>query len=158
VRGTLLGTECLTEWIGGEPATSPAPEAPGPSVAILACIALSLVGTALPWSRVGPDAGAFGAWGGPPRWATLTTVAAVAGLVLWVVARFTHLVPERPADIGLAVLGGLAALGAVLGIWHPPAFTQVWLGAWVSLVGGVGSCVAAVVDARERTGAGTTRV
>ena len=153
VRGTLLGSECLSERIGGEPAPPPTPEAPGPSLATLAGIVVCLVGTALPWSRVGPDAGVFGAWGGPPRWATLTTAATVASLVLWLVARFTRLLPERGADVALATLGALAALGAALAIWHPPAFTPVWLGAWVCLAGAVGVCATAVADARERTGA-----
>jgi len=157
VRGSLLGAECLPERIGGEPAPPPAPEPAWPSALIVACLALCLLGTALPWSRAGPDAGAFGAWGGPPRWATLTTLAAVAGVVVWLVARFTRLLPERTADRALAVLGGLAAVGAALAIWHPPAFTPVWLGGWVSLAGGLGTCAAAIVDARERTRLPTER-
>jgi len=122
------------------------------------CLAFCLLGTAMPWSRVGPDAGAFGAWGGPPRWAILTTVAAVAGIALWLVARFTRIVPERAADLALAVLGGVAVLGATLAVWHPPAFTPAWLGAWVSLAGGLGACAAAIADARERTGTTAKRI
>lgn len=158
VRGALFGAECLPERIGGEPAAGPAPESSGPRVAIAVGLGLCLLGTALPWSRVGPDSGAFGAWGGPPRWASLTAAAAVLGVALWLVARFTRLVPERGADVALAVLGALAALGAALAAWHPPAFTSVWLGAWVSVLGGLGACAAAIGDARERTGAAAKRI
>jgi hypothetical protein len=158
VRGTLLGAECLSERLGGEPTPAPTPEPSGPAVAILAGLGLGLLGTALPWSRVGPDAGAFGAWGGPVRWATLATAATVLGLVLWLVARFTRLVPERIADVALAVLGGLAAVGAALAMWHPPAFTRPWVGTAITLVGGLGACAAAVVDARQRIGASEARV
>lgn len=158
VRGSVLGAECLPERIGGEPAPSPPPEPSGPSAAIAVGLAACLLGTALPWSRVGPDAGAFGAWGGPARWATLAAVATVLGIVLWLVARFTRLVPERAADLVLAALGGLAALGAALVMWHPPAFTRPWVGTWITLVGGLATCAAAVVDARERTAPGSERI
>lgn len=150
VRGRVLGLECVPEDLVPEP---PVPEVQGPrpSRAAGAAIALSVLATLLPWSRFGPDAGAFGAWGGPARWALVSTAAAVIAAAIWLVARLGRIATGRTTDVVLAALGVLVVVGAALAIWHPPAFTRTWLGSWVALLGGVATVATATLDARGRT-------
>jgi hypothetical protein len=149
VRGRVLGAECLPEPFGSD-----LPRIVRPPVTVLQLIAgggllLALLGTVLPWSRFGVGSGAFGAWGEPIRWATLTVVAAVLGLIAWG-ARRALLRPPAFLDVSIAVLGGIAGAAALLAVWHPPAFARTWIGPWVAFAGGAIACASTVVEIRAR--------
>jgi hypothetical protein len=113
--------------------------------------ALALVATFLPWSRFGVGAGAFGAWDQGPRWSSLAATAAVLGCLAWAARRL--LLPSRRwLDVAIAVLGGLVSVGAVMSIWHRPAFTRTWIGPWIALLAGVVACASAVAARRTPRG------
>lgn len=148
VRGSVLGVECLPEPLGGD---APAPPRAGSSpLRLLAAgaLLLGLVATVLPWSRFGVGAGAFGAWDRPPRWSSLTAGAALLGCLAWGLRR-ALLPASRAMDVPIAVLGGMVSAGAVLTIWHPPAFTRPWLGPWVALGAGLLTCATSVAERRR---------
>jgi hypothetical protein len=140
VRGSVLGVECLPEPLGGDatPAARPAGSSPLQLVAGGALL-LALVATMLPWSRFGIGSGAFGAWDQPPRWSSLAAGAALVGCLAWGVRRVV-LPSSRWMDAAITVLGGLVGAGAILSIWHPPAFTRPWIGPWLALVAGALAC------------------
>lgn len=139
VRGQTLGSECLTAVLGPEvPVPDLAYPEPGATARAIVrwAFAFALIATLLPWSRSGVGSGAFGAWTDPPRWSTLGSAAAVAGLLVSVIRRYTPL--AGPAwDVGCAVAGALVAAGAALSIWHPPGFSAPWLGPWLALGAGI---------------------
>lgn len=136
VRGQTLGAECLAEVLGPE---VPLPKVPGrervvPRLAAGGAFAVAVLASLLPWSRVGAGSGAFGAWTPPLRWAALSAVAAVVGLVLpWVGRRLA----SRVLDAVSMVAGALVAAGALLAIWLPPDFSGPGLGPWIALASGV---------------------
>ena len=147
VRGSVLGAECLPEPFGPDVPTAPHPGSTPLQLVAGAGLALALLGTLLPWSRFGVGSGAFGAWGEPIRWATLTVVAVLLGILAWG-ARRALLQPPHFLDTAIAVLGGVASLGALLALWHPPAFAPTWIGPWVALLGGAIACASTVVEVR----------
>lgn len=154
VRGQVLGAECLPEPFGSD-----LPRIVRPRVTVLQLLAvagllLALLGTVLPWSRFGIGSGAFGAWGEPVRWATLTVVAVVLGLFAWG-ARRALLRPPAFLDLAIAVLGGIASAAALLSVWHPPAFARTWIGPWVAFAGGAIACASTVVERHARRAAAT---
>ncbi len=154
VRGSVLGVECLPEPIGVEAPRPSAPRSTLPQLVAAGGLLLAVVATALPWSRFGVGSGAFGAWGEPPRWSTLTAAAGVLGCAVWGGRRLLGL-RDRRVDAAIAALGGLVAFGAILSLWHPPAFTKAWIGPWIALVGGAvvaAASVAAWRSPRERPG------
>ena len=148
VRGTVLGVECLPEPRGDDatPAAPPAGRSPLRLVAGGALL-LALATTVLPWSRFGVGSGAFGAWGQPFRWASLVAGAALFGCLVWGVRRVA-LPSARWMDAVIAGLGGLVGAGAILSIWHPPAFTRAWIGPWIALVAGLAVCGASLAERR----------
>ncbi|HEU4527204.1 MAG TPA: B-box zinc finger protein [Actinomycetota bacterium] len=152
VRGEVLGAECLPEPFGSD-----LPRIVRPPVTVLqliagAGLALALLGTVLPWSRFGVGSGAFGAWGEPIRWATLTVVAVVLALLAWG-ARRALLRPPSFLDTAIAVLAGVACVAALLSVWHPPAFARTWIGPWVAFAGGAIACTSTLVEIRARRAA-----
>lgn len=149
VRGTVLGTECLPEPFGADVPTAPHPGSTPLQLIAGGGLAIALLGTSLPWTRFGGSSGAFGAWGQPIRWATLTVAAVVLGIVAWG-ARRALLEPPRLLDRAIAVLGGLASLGALVAVWHPPAFARTWIGPWVTFIGGAVACASTLVELRGR--------
>ena len=52
----------------------------------------------------------------------------------------------RFLDPVIAVLGGLASAGALLSMWHPPAFARTWIGPWVAFAGGAIACASTIVE------------
>jgi hypothetical protein len=151
VRGRVLGTECLPDPLGRH---TPVPARRGPPLTGADLVAgvgfgLALLATALPWSRFGVGAGPFGAWGGTPRWSLLAAISALAGTAVWVARLGSRGGDRRAFDAVLAVLGALVALGSALAIWHPPAFTRVWVGPWVGLLGGLAGCAASLAAVRR---------
>lgn len=152
VRGRVIGPNCLPEVLGPDaPIEVPAPREPGAAERAIAGVAfaVALATTALPWSRFGVGSDAFGAWGRTPRWALVAGVGSALGCVVWLVRRLVHPADGRWWDIGLAVLGGVVVLGAVLAIARPPAFTRTWLGPWIAAPAGVAACVASVAALRR---------
>ena len=156
VRGLVLGTECLPgrsagdqerDANGGALALALTPE----RIVVGVAFALALVATVVPWTRVGVGSGVFGAWASAPRWATLSAIAAAAGCATWIVQHVGARAP-RGFDVALAVLGGLVAVGALLAITRPPAFTRTWIGPWVALAAGSTACVTSAVSARRSAG------
>lgn len=156
VRGRTLGAECLADVLGPQ---TPIPEIPSRERATSRTVARSafvvaVLATLLPWSRVGAGSGAFGAWTAPPRWATLSAVAAVGGLLLPWVGRIL----SRPAwGVASTVAGALVAGGALLAIWLPPDFSGPWLGPWVALSAGLVACAASAATIRRARSPERTR-
>ena len=152
VRGQTLGAECLVTVLGPE---IPVPELPYPEPGAAAramarwAFAVAVVSTLLPWSRFGVGSGAFGAWTDPPRWSTLTAVAAVAGLLLSLVRGFTRSF-DSAWVAALTTAGALVAVGAAMAIWRPPDFSATWLGPWVALPAGIAACAASVAAVRRQ--------
>lgn len=147
VRGRVLGPECLPPPLAAE---APAPRRRArPSLAVGAGLGVSLLATALPWSRFGPGAGAFGAWDGSARWALAAAVLAALGALLWLAEGLLGR-GRLPADGLLTALGLAVALASAMAISRPPPFTRPWLGPWVAIAGGLCSLLAGGLDARRR--------
>ncbi len=147
VRGRVLGIECLPESTDAGASGRSARPRPALTRARLlqgAAFALALFATVLPWSRFGMGASAFGAWGSTVRWALVVTLAALVGCLLWGIRQATGWPEDQPSDVVLAALGGVLALGALLAIWHPPAFTRASIGPVLAVVAGLGACAASV--------------
>jgi len=149
VRGSVLGAECLPEPFASDVPTVARPGSTPLELVAAGGFALALVGTVLPWSRFGVGSGAFGAWGEPIRWATLTVAAVLLGLLAWSTRR-AMLRPARYLDTVVAVLAGLAGAGALLAVWHPPAFARTWIGPWVAFLGGAIALASTLVELRAR--------
>jgi hypothetical protein len=157
VRGRVLGDECLAEVLGAPaPEVRPRPRHALPGLRRLTggAFAVAVLVTALPWSRYGMGSDAFGAWGRTPRWALLSALAAVAGLAVWLLARWIRGGYAPRWDAVLAVLGALTSAAAMLAMWHPPAFTHTWLGPWIAVAAGLVACLGSVAALRgARSGA-----
>jgi hypothetical protein len=109
-----------------------------------AAVVILVSATAFPWTRFGTASGWFGAWGTLLRWSTVTAVASVLALLVWLVRR-------RPGGWGgwvVAALSVAAALGAELAVLNPPPFTRASPAPWVAIVAGVAAAVFARVAAR----------
>jgi H+/Cl- antiporter ClcA len=146
VRGTVLGPECLPPDIATEARADGVRRAPMPVWWRMtgAAVVILVSATAFPWTRFGTASGWFGAWGTPLRWSTVTAVASVLALLVWLVRR-------RPGGWGGWAVAGLsvaAALGAELAVLNPPPFTRASLAPWVAIVAGVAAAVFARVAAR----------
>ena len=152
VRGSVLGVECLPEPLtAGTPAPAGTPRSSPLRQVAGAALLMALVATTLPWSRFGVGSGALGAWDQPPRWSSLAAGAALFGCLAWGVRR-VFLPSARWMDAVVAGLGGLVGAGAILSIWHPPAFTRAWVGPWLALVAGALACGASLADRRGGRG------
>ncbi len=149
VRGRTLGAECLAEVLGPE---APIPEIPSragsPARTVArAAFAAAVLASFLPWSRAGAGSGWFGAWSTPPRWATLSAVAAVGGLLLsW----GSQTRPRWAWETAAAVAGALVVLGAIFAIWLPPDFSGPWMGPWFALAAGIVASAGSAVALRHR--------
>ncbi|MBI3647669.1 MAG: hypothetical protein HY240_02760 [Actinobacteria bacterium] len=151
VRGTVVGTECLSAEIGHSSDGSPAPEAPGgrgASALSGAALAVALLATGLPWTRYGRLLGGW-AWpfGRAFPWSMVAAPAALLGSVVWLVGRRRGSVRRRA--VALAVLGATTCVGAYLAIDIPPAFTRPWLGPYVEIAAGAVAVVAALAAAHR---------
>lgn len=150
VRGRVLGAECLPDPLERTPAPlRRGPPLGGTNLLTGAAFGLALLATTLPWTRFGVGSGFFGAWGGSPRWSLLAAVSATAGAAVWGTRQMVHGGDRLGFDVALGVLGGLVAFASALAIWHPPAFTRVWVGPWVSLAGGLVACAASFAAVRR---------
>ena len=148
VRGLVLGSECLPEQAASDRDRDTGGERLALTrerIATGAAFAITLVATVVPWTRFGVGSGVFGAWVSGPRWATLSAIAAAAGCGTWIVQHVRARAPRR-FDVALTMLGGLVAVGALLAMARPPAFTRTWIGPWVALAAGVTACVASAVS------------
>lgn len=155
VRGRVLGAECLSTVLGPETHMPDVVEREPDRAAHAvghAAHALALLATVLPWSRFGAGSEPFGAWSADPGWSMLVVVAAVAATLLPFVRRFAG-GDRRGWDAASLVAGLVVAVGSVLAIARPPAFTSPWLGPWVALTAGLAAIAASTValsGARER--------
>lgn len=148
VRGSVLGMECLPAPLT-EDAPTPRRRRARSSRVVGVGLGVSMLSTALPWSRFGPGSGPFGAWDGPARWALVAAVTATLGVLLWLAEELLGR-GRRPADRLLAALGAAVALAAAMAIWRPPAFTRPWLGPWVAIAGGLCLAGGAIAELRRR--------
>ena len=154
VRGRTYGAECLVSVLGPEVAASAeAPLRPSDararSVARLGFV-LATLATVLPWSRFGPGSEAFGAWSRSGRWSVLAGIAALLGLALSFAQRSPRL--RTPGwDLAVVMLGAAVALGSLLSLMYPAAFSRPWLGPWVAGAAGALACGATVIAARTST-------
>lgn len=159
MRGRVLGTECLPEPLTERPSPRTRRRLPlaGPNLLTGAAFGLALLATTLPWSRFGVGSGMFGAWGRTSTWALLAALATLIGATAWVARQV--LGDERPAfDVALAILGAIVALASALAIWHPPAFTRVWVGPWIAALAGLVACAASTAGLRRARAARLVRV
>jgi hypothetical protein len=155
VRGRTLGAECLSAALGEDaPVFDVAEREPGAAARTVAgaAYALAVVASLLPWSRFGAGTETFGAWSGEPRWSLVPAAAAIAGLLISVARALAR---RRGAawDLASVAAGALVAIGSVLALVRPPAFTSPWLGPWVALGIGLVAIAASTValqQARER--------
>lgn len=151
IRGRVLGTECLSEVLGEDTPTSPAPRTwrryRSPIDRVTgAFLAVAAAVTLLPWTRFGTGSGFAGAWAIDRRWSMLAAGGAVFTFVAW-------LGLGRRATVArtVAILGGVViAAGASLAALNPPPFTKPALGPWIALAAGVVSAAIGVV-ARVRS-------
>jgi H+/Cl- antiporter ClcA len=145
VRGTVLGPECLPPDIATEARADGVRRAPMPAWWKMtgAAIVILVSATAFPWTRFGTASGWFGAWGTPLRWSTLTAVASVLALLVWLARR-----PRGWGGWMMSALSVAAALGAELAVLNPPPFTRASPAPWVATVAGVAAAVFARVAAR----------
>lgn len=158
VRGRLLGAECLPEPLAERPAPRRRLPLAGTNLLTGAAVGLALLATALPWTRFGVGSGIFGAWRTSPAWAFLAATSALAGAAVWVARQVLPGGDHRTFDVALAALGALVAVASVLAIWHPPAFSRVWIGPWVGLVAGICAAWASLVSLRRARPAQPVRV
>ncbi len=155
VRGRTLGSECLATALGPDaPVPKLAEREPGATARTVARAAfgLAVVATILPWSRFGAGSEPLGAWALGARWSMLAAVAAVAGLLLSFAGRWSRR-PGLAWDVASFVAGTAVAVGSLLAVARPPAFTSPWLGPWVAVASGIVAAVASLVarrDARAR--------
>jgi lysylphosphatidylglycerol synthetase-like protein (DUF2156 family) len=154
VRGSAYGVECLASVLGPDVAAAAAPPARAPDarprgVARIA-FAVAVAATILPWSRFGPGSEAFGAWSRAGRWSVAAAVAAVLGLVVTFAQRSNRL--RAPGwDVAAALLGAGVAVGSMLAVVYPAAFSRPWLGPWIASAAGAIACGATVLASRART-------
>ena len=142
IRGRVVGQECLATALG-----DPLVEAPQPRkrrfpdarrVLLSVGVPVAVVGTAVPWTRSSFGSGWFGAWGWSPlRWSVLAALGATLGALLLLAAMIRRVPSSLPWRIVLAGAAGATAAGSALHVWHPPPFTEPWLGPWVTLGGAV---------------------
>ncbi len=150
VRGRTLGAECLATALGPDvPVPKLLAREPGAAARTIARAAfgLAVVATILPWSRFGAGSEPFGAWTTRPRWSMVVAGLSVAGLLLSLARRWSR---SRASawDVASVVGGGMIAVGSVLALTRPPAFTSPWLGPWVSLAAGIAAGMASFVALR----------
>lgn len=150
VRGRTLGAECLAAALGPDaPVPELAERVPGAAARTVARAAfgLAVLATILPWSRFGAGSEPFGAWAAGPRWSVIAGVSSVAGLLLSLAGRWSG---RRPSawDAASVVAGGVIAVGSLLALARPPAFTSPWLGPWVALAAGIAAAASSVVALR----------
>ena len=138
VRNAVYGGECLPAMLGdgvGPQAATRTQAVPSPgAMAVTAAFAVSVLGTALPWTRFQEGSGPFGAWGLSPRWSMLAAIASACGLVASILA-WREMRPALLAAVRISAV--LVVVGGILAIARPPAFAPAWFGPWVTLAGGV---------------------
>jgi hypothetical protein len=122
-RGEVLCTTCAARELGDEALRPPPPERlrrPLPVAAAL--FAVGTLATLPPWDRFGGDTAILSAWSPQPEpW---TSAASLSLLLAAVVAAVARLLPVRVASGASALLGGAAALAAVLTIFGSPDFVR----------------------------------
>lgn len=150
VRGRTLGAECLAAALGPDaPVPKVAEREPGAAARTVAraMFGLAVVATILPWSRFGAGSEPFGAWAAGPRWSVVAGASSVAGLLLSFAGRWSR---RRASawDVASVIAGGMTAVGSLLALTRPPAFTSPWLGPWVALAVGIAAAAASAVALR----------
>jgi len=139
VRGGTVGNECLVRVLGPD-----APEghvvdrrAPGDVAFLVAGVAFAAAvgAAAVPWTNSVTSSHVRGVFGSletsPVSWALASAVAAMLGLVGWLLLRFRPAF-RGPVALWLLVSLAMAALaGAVLFLVAPPFATHPFLGPWL---------------------------
>lgn len=149
VRGQVLGPGCLGEDVAQ---TQPVGLAAEDRIRLAqdAAIAALALATALPWSGFGLGSGPFGAWGFTPRWASVVTIAAIAGLVtaLWSRRRGRRATPS--IDDAVRVIASIALGASLLALIAPPAFTSRGVGGWLAATAAAAAVAADTLLRRSR--------
>jgi hypothetical protein len=151
VRGVAYGPECLGAVLGEEPREEPERLRPSGPILVVAGFAVALASTVLPWTRFGEGSGIFGAWSLSPRWALVSAIASVAG-VLAALVRFRRTGPQWRLDVALAALAAAVVIGAVLEWFRPPFPSRPSAVPWLAAVAGAFALVAAarsILDQRR---------
>jgi hypothetical protein len=154
VRGRVLGPECLATELGDEGLPAPPPPRRRlplwPTLAVVGAL-IAVVAAIVPWARFGPGSGAFGGLATPRRWAALPGALALPMLVLAVAAlraRRRGSMARWPFVV-LSLVALASAAGAMMALLRPPAFTRLWVGPWVALVGAIVAAAAAAAASRR---------
>ena len=140
VRGDLYGPECVGSILGPGTIPEPAPSRPArnPGMALAGIgFAGAVAASVLPWSnRRSPfGAGLFGGWQlSPLSWALLASLAAAAGLAVWLFLWIRHRQVTQWGRSSLLAASGVVVVGALLYVGAPPFGSQPGLGPWVALV------------------------
>jgi membrane associated rhomboid family serine protease len=143
VRGVAYGPECLGRALGEEPREESERPRPSGPILLVAAFVVALASTVLPWTSFGEGSGIFGAWSLSPRWALVSAIGSVGG-VLVALVRLRRSGPQRHLDVALAVLAGAVALGAVLEWFRPPFPSRPSVVPWLAALAGAFALVAAV--------------
>ena len=133
VRGRVLGPECLRAALGDEAPPEPTPKrARRPTVELVAGVAFCSAGvsTLFPWTRFASGSGFAGAWALDLRWSMLAALAAVTGILSWILGRGAGRLGLR-AQMALGLIG---SVGAVLAMAHPPPFKHASISPAIAVV------------------------
>jgi hypothetical protein len=150
VRGGTLGTECLARVLGPDaPEGHAVDHRPPGDVAFRVGGAAFLAGaaaSAVPWTNSLTSShvrGFFGSWEtSPVSWALASAIAAALGLAGWLLVRLRPSMRGAPMLWLLAVVGVVAAAGAVMFLASPPFATHPFLGPWLMIAAAGISAVA----------------
>jgi hypothetical protein len=147
VRGLVLGSECLAQVLGEEPATEEPVvrrvSVPG------AAFAVATLTTLAPWTTLGQGSGPFGAWSTSPRWSMLAAIAAVAGLLLELAAPRLRIGTRIRAIAGI-VLGLAVVTGSALAFFRPPFPADSVVTPWIAASAGAVAAAAELAELRRR--------
>ncbi len=159
VRGSLVGSECLSAILEDAPApdSQPGPVRSRGDWLALAGFGSVVVLSVFPWSRFN-HSGFFDAW--RVQWSLAAVVAAVVGLATTLGARRVHVDPRLVALI-LAVLALVMGGAAFLAHRRPPPLAEASSATWLAVIGAVlaliGAARKAIAGLRTRRSGFLTR-